>query len=132
MSNKGWKPGFTTGISEGRWTPVNEDKRMRYEKANPQHYETPDSEAFVSAEIWKTCGVCGEKRMGQDSLDEHLREKHSMHTRGDGAYLMPFDGTTEPWRKGHADDCPGDMSFSGCRCGLRNSEASCPTPSTNS
>lgn len=46
MSDKGWKPGFTNGTSEGRWTPVNDTSRMRYEKANPQHYEPPASESF--------------------------------------------------------------------------------------
>jgi len=42
---RGWRPGYTHGVSEGRWTPVS-DGKMRYERANPQHYPTPDSEAY--------------------------------------------------------------------------------------
>jgi hypothetical protein len=40
-----WLNGYTSGSSEGKWTAQNPDK-MRYERANPQHYESPDSQAY--------------------------------------------------------------------------------------
>lgn len=46
MSDKlGWRPGYTHGISEGKWTRE-ESTKMRYERANPQHYDSPASESY--------------------------------------------------------------------------------------
>lgn len=37
--------GFTSTASEGKWTREDSGK-MKYEKGSPQHYDSPDSEAY--------------------------------------------------------------------------------------
>lgn len=53
----GWRPGFTRGLSEGAWQNVTPQK-MRYEKSNPQHYDSPATQAY--ADGWERIFACKE------------------------------------------------------------------------
>lgn len=45
MSDKGWKPGFTMGTSEGRWAKV-DSGLMKYERKGTLTYGAPTTDAW--------------------------------------------------------------------------------------
>lgn len=120
--------GYTTTESEGKWSRV-DSGLMKYERASPQTYGPPTSQAWRDG--WER--IFGGK---VKALHEGQKWATSDAEPRDFATVVRVDGDNVKWRDMTADGFSGN--WNGTEAEFRAAfpvlveEASCPTTSTDS